>query len=106
MNRSKRKASSQYILIFHGPSSREFILSPSVSLSNTIQWWIHAGFVDVGGGALDPPLVYCLGWIGTVGKLALPIPPPPKFEASLRPCLPQFKSSTVWFDCFSVSHSE
>ena len=29
-----------------------------------------------GGGPLDPPLVYCLGWIGTVGKLALPIPPP------------------------------
>ena len=23
----------------------------------------------MGGGALDPPLVYCLGWIGTVGKL-------------------------------------
>ena len=37
-----------------------------------------------GGGDLDPPLVYWLGWIGTVGKLALPIPPP-KFEASLRP---------------------
>ena len=35
-----------------------------------------------GGGPLDPPLVYWLGWIGTVGKLALP-----KFEASLRPCL-------------------
>ena len=70
----------QYILIFHGPSSREFILSPSVSLSNTIQWRIHAGFVDGrggGGGALDPPLVYWLGWICTVGKLALPIPPPP-----------------------------
>ena len=40
-----------------------------------------------GGGALDPPLVYCLGWIGTVGKLALPIPPPPQ---SLRPrCAPE-----------------
>ena len=37
-----------------------------------------------GGGALDPPLVYWLGWIGTVGKLALPIPP-----QSLRPrCAP------------------
>ena len=37
-----------------------------------------------GGGPLDPPLVYWLGWIGTVGKLALPIPP-----QSLRPrCAP------------------
>ena len=37
-----------------------------------------------GGGALDPPLVYWLGWSGTVGKLALPIPP-----QSLRPrCAP------------------
>ena len=47
---------------------------------------MHAGFVDGrgGGGALDPPLVYWLGWIGTVGKLALPIPP-----QSLRPrCAP------------------
>ena len=43
----------QYILIFHGPSSREFILSPSVSLSNTIQWRIH-GFVD-GRGCPIPP---------------------------------------------------
>ena len=66
---------------------KNFILSPSVSLSNTIQCRIHAGFVDGrkgGGGALDPPLVYWLGWIGTVGKLALPIPP-----QSLRPrCAP------------------
>ena len=77
----------QYILILHGPLSREFILSPSVSLSNTIQWRIHAGFVDGrGGGPLDPPLVYWLGWIDTVGKLALPIPP-----QSLRPrCAPAY----------------
>ena len=39
-----------------------------------------------GGGALDPPLVYWLGWIDTVGKLALPIPP-----QSLRPrCAPGY----------------
>ena len=39
-----------------------------------------------GRGGLWIRLWY-MGWIGTVGKLALPIPPPPpKFEASLRPC--------------------
>ena len=42
-----------------------------------------------GGLALDPPLVYWLGWIGTVGKLALPIPP-----QSLRPrCAPAHRGS-------------
>ena len=49
-----------------------------------------------GGGALDPPLVYCLGWIGTVSKLALPIPPP-KFEASLRPWLQCSFSKATFF---------
>ena len=45
----------------------------------------------VGGGPLDPPLVYWLGWIGTVGKLALPIPP-----QSLRPrCAPVDRVSIV-----------
>ena len=44
-----------------------------------------------GGGALDPPLVYCLGWIGTVGKLALPIPP-----QNLRPrCAPAWTSGFI-----------
>ena len=74
-------------------SSREFILSPSVSLSDTIQWRIHAGFVE-GGGPLDPPLLYCLGWIGTVGKLALPIPP-----QSLRPrCAPDCDIYCCFFE--------
>ena len=43
-----------------------------------------------GGGPLDPPLVYWLGWIDTVGKLALPIPP-----QSLRPrCAPAHAPQT------------
>ena len=54
-----------------------------------------------GGGALDPPLVYCLGWICTVGKLALPIPPPPPppptFEASLLPvCIAHIFETSGW----------
>ena len=49
----RRSLLKQYILIFHGPLSREFILSPSVSLSNTIQRRIHAGFVDGGEGRIQ-----------------------------------------------------
>ena len=54
--------------------------------------WYHYLILFSGGSMQDlwmgGALVYWLGWIGTVGKLALPIPPPPqkkKFEASLRP---------------------
>ena len=51
------------------------------------------GWAGGGGGALDPPLVYWLGWIDTVGKLALPIPPPPQ---SLRPrCAPAFNLKKI-----------
>ena len=52
-----------------------------------------------GGGPLDPPLVYWLGWIDTVGKLALPIPP-----QSLRPrCAPASRVVLGWGVIFIFS---